>query len=384
MSIRDRVAIDNRACFSKSARGQFMITSLNIENFRCFERLDADDFGQFNIVVGNNAGGKTAFLESIYLPGGGPDVFWKYFAWRAIPMPGQGTWTIPRWEFLWRDAFFQFDINRTIKITLEGSTENKRALRISFDHQRQKTPFPPPSTIPGLNEPPVVNNAFSSVSPVVFETTDDTGNEFSMILSVNAKGEYDSNGSVAPGVLAFNPSSQPYNASETAELFSALSRKNEGSKLKSTLQTVYPDILDVSLEQSANGNTLYCARPGVKERVPLGLVSTGISKLVQILLNIASTPGGIVIVDEIENGFYYKVLPEMWKAIIHFCKEYNVQLFASTHSRECLTALDDNMQDHLSDFRLLRAEEDTNRRHSLKTFKGKDFDAALKTGVDPR
>ncbi len=44
-----------------------MIHSVNITNFKCFRELSLSGFGRLNVIVGDNASGKTAFLEAIYL-----------------------------------------------------------------------------------------------------------------------------------------------------------------------------------------------------------------------------------------------------------------------------------------------------------------------------
>ena len=356
-----------------------MITALEVNNFRCFKTLRLNDCGKFNIVVGNNAGGKTALLESIYLPGGGPEQVFKYFNWRGLPFPG-GQWTRSRYEDLWTDLFYQFDSKERISISLTGTAENNRRFKLYFDDTTPTSSFDGPS-IPGLT-PPLPS---SSIIPVVFETIDNEGNVFTQKPFINAKGEYEPNGSGAPGLVSFIPSFAAANPLESAEIFSTLSKRNETDQLKKTLREVFPDVLDVSIEILPGGITsLYCSRPNVKEKVPLGLVSAGVSKLVQILLGIAGVRGGVVVVDEIENGFHYKAMPKVWEAIIHFCEEYKVQLFASTHSKECLDALEPMLRKKQLEFRLLRAEEDKQHEHTVRVFSGREFDAALETGTEFR
>src|ERR1700733_1096295 len=41
------------------------ITSVEIENFRCFKKLRVDGFTAVNLIVGANNSGKTALLEAI-------------------------------------------------------------------------------------------------------------------------------------------------------------------------------------------------------------------------------------------------------------------------------------------------------------------------------
>ena len=44
-----------------------MVTSVEIRNFRGFRELTVSDLAPINVIVGDNASGKTAFLKSIYL-----------------------------------------------------------------------------------------------------------------------------------------------------------------------------------------------------------------------------------------------------------------------------------------------------------------------------
>lgn len=45
-----------------------------------------------------------------------------------------------------------------------------------------------------------------------------------------------------------------------------------------------------------------------------------------------------LLIDEIENGLYYRGLEDFWSGLITVLVDQNVQLFATTHSRECMEA----------------------------------------------
>ena len=77
---------------------------------------------------------------------------------------------------------------------------------------------------------------------------------------------------------------------------------------------------------------------GLPEKIPLTLASGGMSKLAAILLSIPDQAGGVILIDEIENGFYYRRLSLVWKAILDSARAYDCQIFASSHSAECLNA----------------------------------------------
>ena len=54
-----------------------MITSMHIENFKCFKHFDID-LGPFNVLVGPNDSGKTAFLPAVAMAGAaGPTNGWQ-------------------------------------------------------------------------------------------------------------------------------------------------------------------------------------------------------------------------------------------------------------------------------------------------------------------
>jgi AAA15 family ATPase/GTPase len=50
-----------------------------------------------------------------------------------------------------------------------------------------------------------------------------------------------------------------------------------------------------------------------------------------ILSAIANAPGGVALVDEIENGLHYSAIAEVWKAIADAARRLHVQVFATTN-----------------------------------------------------
>ena len=46
----------------------------------------------------------------------------------------------------------------------------------------------------------------------------------------------------------------------------------------------------------------------------------------------------MVLVDEIENGLHPSVLPDVWRVVGQAVERFNLQMFATTHSFECIEA----------------------------------------------
>lgn len=80
-------------------------------------------------------------------------------------------------------------------------------------------------------------------------------------------------------------------------------------------------------------------------RVPLGSFGEGMKRLLALALALARTTNGILLIDEIDTGLHHSVLPDMWKLVIETAIRNNVQVFATTHSLDCLRGLDAVCQD---------------------------------------
>jgi len=77
---------------------------------------------------------------------------------------------------------------------------------------------------------------------------------------------------------------------------------------------------------------------GQDSPVPLRMMGDGMNRLFGISLALAISRDGILLVDEIENGIHYSVQAEMWGLILRAATLLNVQVFATTHSWDCIRA----------------------------------------------
>ncbi|WP_299876613.1 ATP/GTP-binding protein [uncultured Cocleimonas sp.] len=62
----------------------------------------------------------------------------------------------------------------------------------------------------------------------------------------------------------------------------------------------------------------------------------GIRHLINIISSLYSSENGQLFIDEIDNGLHYTILDDVWNIILTLSKELNVQVFATTHSKECI------------------------------------------------
>ncbi len=109
--------------------------------------------------------------------------------------------------------------------------------------------------------------------------------------------------------------------------------------------------------------------------IPLSFMGEGLTSLAAIILKISGTADGVLLIDEIENGFHHSTLVNVWKAIGQAARQFNTQIFATTHSWECITAAHHAFSESENyDFRLHRLDRDEDEI-SVKTYDQESLDA---------
>jgi len=125
-----------------------------------------------------------------------------------------------------------------------------------------------------------------------------------------------------------------------AALYDKIAMSDKEEKLLSALQIIEPQIQKINYLES---------NPGSKKRVPFVVVGPnsdrirltamgdGINRILTIVLSLLNCPfGGALALDEIDNGLHFSVQTQLWEMVFSLARELNVQVFATTHSLDCL------------------------------------------------
>ena len=75
---------------------------------------------------------------------------------------------------------------------------------------------------------------------------------------------------------------------------------------------------------------------GQTRRVPLKSLGDGALRLFAIALALMQSKGGFLLIDEVENGLYYRLQREFWRMILRTAERNSVQIIATTHGWDCL------------------------------------------------
>lgn len=134
---------------------------------------------------------------------------------------------------------------------------------------------------------------------------------------------------------------------------------NFKSDVLDLLRQMDPNISDIEIllppQSTSSQFNIYIQH----EKLGLAPVSTfgdGVRRLLHIALKLTSVKGGILFIDELESTIHTEALQNSFRWLVKWCKEMDVQLFATTHSLEAVDALLD-VTEHESDLVLYRLEQ---------------------------
>ncbi len=358
--------------------GYLMAKHVEIRNFRGFRSADAPDCRLINVVVGENGSGKTAFLEALFMvAGNSAELALRTRQWRGfegVNLSGTRT-QIAR--DMWADLFCEFSESAKASIRLSGTDAHKRSLEISLNPTQPRRAVVPPGALAhdrGTLE--------MDLGVQFYWRGPSDRNYISRVVLEDGKIKIRSPATVAIE-SAFFAANQTYSSAETAARFSALSKVFASDEIIEGFREHFPVVKGLSLEMAGGVPMVFAEVEGRDQRVPLNFLSGGMTKLSSILFAIPAFKNGIVMIDEIENGFYYRRFPLIWASILKFCKKYKVQVFASTHSLECLTAAAAVARENPEDFSLIRASQ-SDGVSVLKQFTGEEFAAAADADIEIR
>ncbi len=356
-----------------------MITEVLIRNFKCFKSLTVPELGRITLIGGRNNVGKTALLEALFLflDRTRADMIFRQYGWRGM----EGVASKP--EEMWGPIFYDYDMSQEIVITttIDGTLETAK---LSFN-PNFVPPAPTPSPPPGEHQIATDEKAVRSFALDIEYCHEDSTKKTSH-LSISPLGKpvlYPDPAGISSHPGRFFPSKQQVASKHTAELFSELAREGRESEAIGFLRIIEPRLEDLKIITQGPGSFVHGKLKGLSRTLPINLMGEAMGKLLNIIVGIVNSQGGIVFVDEMENGFHYSVLPKIWETVGKALRNYKCQLIASTHSYECLQAAHEGLSKMPEDFRYIRLD----RKGDEISAKLSNYDmigTALKTNLEVR
>jgi hypothetical protein len=124
---------------------------------------------------------------------------------------------------------------------------------------------------------------------------------------------------------------------ELARLWDNITLTPHEDKVVEALQILEPSVERISFasRQTFNSGALLKLK-GEDGPVPLGSMGDGMRRVLAITASLVSAEDGTLLVDEIDTGLYHEILTDMWRLILETAVKRNAQVFATTHSWDCV------------------------------------------------
>lgn len=304
---------------------------VKISNFRGIEYAQLEEMKQLNLIVGKNNSGKTSILEAIFVLSGmsNPKLLLSINSWRHLILKG--------------DSDFQYvfnNLNLEKPIELTGNVSSiERCLKITSykDSQRSIKPleFKTISDVSLQIEEMRLGNKERKIDGLRLSFKNGNSPEQNVHISLNNK-TVDTSNSYEEELSTCYFNSQLLLMNGMIDL-SSMVKKKQIKELVDILKQIEPNLTDI---QIINDNALYFD-VGKEELLPINIMGDGIIRTLAVLSSMYDMQGGVLLLDEVENGLHYSSMKVFWKAVLLLSRKLDVQLIATTHSYEALGALVD-------------------------------------------
>jgi AAA15 family ATPase/GTPase len=351
-------------------------SSAQITNFRSIADLRLENFKQINLITGKNNCGKTTVLEALFQISGmsNPQLPITINNFRDLGLASDDNF-----NFIFHNL--DFDQEPHINAMLDGV---KRDLIIKPKYSAQYNKkiintgkinlITENKTTANVDDSPVVNG-------LIFEFTDGKNDEkFTSEISLSGNRARISNRYKEKLLCSFH-SPQVAMAMLPQRIEKLLVNK-QMSGVIIALQEI--DIKITDIRMGAAG--LIYMDIGLDKLLPINIMGDGIRRILSILTAVSDMQDGILLIDEIENGLHYSTLKILWKALLKAVEVYHVQLFATTHSNECIGALTSSYEDvdiKSDNIRLYRIEKQENK-HQVFEYSPKMIASGIDNNIEMR
>ena len=103
-----------------------------------------------------------------------------------------------------------------------------------------------------------------------------------------------------------------------------------------------------------------------------------------LALSLSRVGGGTLFIDEIDTGLHYSVMADMWKLVVKKALASNVQVFATTHSWDCIEGLSTLCQREPGLVNKVAIHKIDRALQNSVAFSGESLVRMLRSDIDPR
>ncbi|MDM8552614.1 AAA family ATPase [Desulfobacterales bacterium HSG2] len=339
-----------------------IVSSLKVQNYKLLKDLEIEKMGQINLIVGKNNSGKSTVLECLRIlaSGGNPSVINEIVQEHdeQIMMQTGNKFEIEDdsvsvYEGLFTDRKFSEDgkpiyigtLSRDIYVEID---------RVFYEDTEEE-------------KKDEKGNIVLTRNRKIYEITEiDNSGEFAQLIRIRSHQnpdrpiliQYPDNPhlrrrteSIKPTPISYVPT-QFLSMDILAALWDRAVLTSYFDNVRKFLKIISENFEDIAFVKVSNprrsvpyySNVVDIERTGIVKLdnfdrpIPLNGMGDGVLRILQLVLGIFPATNGFLLIDEFENGLHFSAQEQIWKLIFELASELNIQVFATTHSRDCVEA----------------------------------------------
>ncbi len=334
-----------------------LFDNLEIRQFRAFDFIKIDQLGHINLFLGKNNVGKSTLLEALWLYAnlGSPDVIraildgrdepgeirhgnkaeptiWSLFY--GHPLLERITSSIQIGRISAPDSALTLSITwlrKTIEADASGGFSDGSGYGGGVRPGQKYVEVDQPSTSDGEGAIPALVVKYGAMRRLL--RLDDAYDDLCRRWNLQTR----SNRDLATPCIFIGPCGLEDIGLQS--LWEKVVLTDSKTDVIEAMRIIAPETEDFALlHKQTRVSSIRLRLKGKDSPVPIKTMGDGMNRLFGIGMALACAKGGILLVDEIENGIHWSVLPEVWKFVVKVGKRLDVQVFATTHSNDCLKA----------------------------------------------
>ena len=371
------------------------LTYFKIENFKKFDSLEVNDIGQFNLIVGDNNVGKTCFLEALLFD----DNFLKWTSnlHQTLNIRGinfrayfENDFKSNKVDFPDKEYFNYIvrNIEKPLSIFYKKGIKDLETLSIEYQKLAQ------------LNE-----NDFTKRKDKYDYTNLQHWLKFYKNLNFEEiqfmyQDDIEINDFYWP-FISFNLSY----SNDLEDFLRILDKKreefiqktndlnyNHKQEILKILNKIFDyNLVDFQTKEHGDFGMISFATKTDNEYRAITQYGDGFQKIfryiVEILYVIGNTEKRLMI-DEIDTGIHHSKMKEFCKNMIHLCKKFEVQIFATTHSLDFQKALIESLEDESLTtkkiVKLIKLKENKDKSIKAITYPFNEFEYLVESETETR
>ncbi len=305
------------------------------------------NLGRVNLLVGKNNSGKTSALEGLYLLAsrGTPYSLWSVLWRRGERLAERNPENYPQTAVCHLFHGHEAPMGSKFSFSAQNDTPTRQLTfsigGISDDKQRKEI------TRGGIPVPVRLGLHIKGTPPSVID-----------VIPLSRAGGMSSDtldaGRRRPPSTSVDDDEMPtkfittesVSSDDLVAVWDRITLTPYEERVHTAIRLLEPDIERIAPQASRSPYYASSDRGGflikmkdVEVPIPIGSMGDGMWRIMAMAISLAQCKDGVLLVDEIDTGLHYSVMTDMWKMIYGAAAELNVQVFASTHSNDCVRSL---------------------------------------------